>query len=189
MWNTGCRMIGNGLRNGINILDGENQGYAVTVPSAGAVDFNNVIFPWCNNGDEVTHKAFRVSDVVAGTTKPFMYLFQEYTTNKICWSFSDTPWDKRMVINDGLQSAAEQVPLSSIDIYILADRVWGTPATNNNTVFLQVLNEAIAIVGTAGQIAQAAAGIVAAAAALTSPERTRVPPHEQLQNLPPRVGR
>jgi hypothetical protein len=167
MWNTGCRMIGNALDFGINILDGENPGLAITIASKASADFNSVIFPWCNNSEEVMAKAFRVSNINLGSTNPFLFLFQEYKTKKICWSLaSEGPWDKRMVINDGMVSASEQVPMSNIDIFIQADRVWGLPASNNNQVFQQVLGTVSQIAGAVGTIAQAGAGIAAAAAAL-----------------------
>src|SRR5262249_33564320 len=108
MWNTGCRMIGNGLTVPINIVDGEDLHFAITVPHGGAADFNDVIFPWCKNGKEIREKAFRVSNVLTGASMPFMYLFQDYQINMIGFTlFSDDDsdlWGLGKTIDDGVMS-------------------------------------------------------------------------------------
>jgi hypothetical protein len=161
-WNTGCNNIGNALNCGINIVDGENQSLAITVPSKGSANWQSVIFPWCNSKEEVFEKAFHVHDIDNG--RLFMFLFQEYETSKICWSLVlDTdPWSDRRVINDGLNSHNEQRPSSALDIFIMADKVWGLPATSENQVFNNVFGQVLAIGNTVGAIASAVAAIASA---------------------------
>ena len=151
VWNTGCRVIANGLDFPINIVDLEDDHFALSIPSREVKDFNSVIFPWCNSRWEVEHKAFRVSSMVTG--KVGLYLFQEFATNKICWSPSDKPWDVKKVLRNGSQSGDELEPRSNIDVYILPDRVWGVPAQNNNNVAKQVLDESLNIIGAITSIA------------------------------------
>jgi hypothetical protein len=161
MWNTGCNNIGNGLEVGINILDGENQGLAITVPPKGAADWRSVIFPWCATSEEVKRKAFRVANINSG--KVFLYLFQNYHTDKVCWSVDlDNPWESRMVVTNGMESNDEQQPLSAVDIFIMPEKVWALAAESENQVFQTVFNDAMAVASTGGTIAQA---IIAAALA------------------------
>jgi len=163
VWNTGCNQVGNALGVGINIQDGENKGYATTATAKGSTNFNSVIFPWCDNEDEVSGKngkAFQVSNIDTG--KVFLYLFQEYKTNKICWSPINTPnlWVARRVIKNGRISNDEQVPQSALDIFIMPDGVWGLPATPPNQ-FDKIFQDVTAGLTTAATIA----GVIATAAA------------------------
>jgi hypothetical protein len=161
MWNTGCNNIGNGLDVGINILDAENQHLAITVTSKGTNDWKSVIFPWCSNTHEVHTKAFRVANIDSG--RVFLYLFQDYHTNKACWSTDMAdPWDSKLALRNGIQSDDEQQPLSAVDIMILPDRVVALAAESENAVFQTVLTDAIGIAQAVGAIAQAAAAIAAA---------------------------
>jgi hypothetical protein len=157
LWNTGCNNIGNGLKFGINILDGEDQKLAITVPALQSADWRSTIFPWCVNAQEVKSKAFRVANIELGTTRPFLYLFQDYRTHRICWSLVKhaNPWDSRTGINDGQDSPNPQVPLSAIDIFIMADKVWGLPAQSENQVFQTVFDRVVALASAVGSIAQA----------------------------------
>jgi hypothetical protein len=172
-------MVGNGLAFGINIVDGENEHYAITVPAGGAVDFNDTIFPWCNDGAEVRSKAFRVSNILAGTLSPIMFLYQVYENDNIAFSrFSPADnalWNNMMFINDGVMSNNTQKPLPSIDILILPTRVVGLPSTTDNQTFLQVLNYAISITSALGSVAQAASGLTSTSTTRT-PDRTRPSP-------------
>ena len=173
MWNTGCRRIVNALPDAINVLDGENQGLTVTVPTMGWADFHSVIIPWCNRTDEVTSKAFRISDLRFGTQTPIIYIFQDFHTDEVCWSLASDPdpWASRMVINDGQTSTNTQIPRSAVDLYIQADRVWGVPATVDNNVFSTVVQTVTMVATAVGAIAdavKAVAAVAAAAAALTS---------------------
>jgi hypothetical protein len=170
-------MVGNGLAFGINIVDGEDEHYAITVPAGGAVDFNDTIFPWCSAGSEVRTKGFRVSNILAGTSSPFMFLYQVFQNDSIAFSLSSAMWNgqtgeepgdnalwnNQMFLNDGVMSNNIQKRLPSIDILILPDRVVGLPSTTNNQTFLQVLNYAIGITSALGSIAQAAGTIAQAA--------------------------
>ena len=93
----------------------------------------------------------------------FLYLFQNYHTNKTCWSVNmGDPWDNKFALRNGVQSDAEQQPLSAVDIMILPDRVVALAAESENTVFQTVLTDAVGIAQAVGQIAQAAAAIAAA---------------------------
>ena len=201
MWNTGCRMIGNGLTVPINIVDGEDLHFAITVPPGGAADFNDVIFPWCKNGKEIREKAFRVSNVLTGASMPFMYLFQDYQINMIGFTlFSDDDsdlWGLGKTIDDGVMSTNHLGPMPSIDIFVMPNKVFGLPATTNNMVFLQVLGYAIGILGAAGSIAQAAAaagggsgaaGSAAAGASALTSDPTRVPSHRPVKVVRKRSG-
>jgi hypothetical protein len=193
VWNTGCRMVGNGLNVGINIQDYEDPHFALTVPSLGSADFNDVIFPWCSNSGEIANKAFAVTNIIAGTRIPFLYLFQDYTNNRIAYSVQvagQDLWATRMFIGAGVKTAQTQPPLPSVDIFIMDNTVFGLPATTNNAVFQQVFDDAIAVITAGGAIAQAigqisaAAGAwaavpaaPAAAAAALSSTPTKTPPH------------
>jgi len=161
MWNTGCNNIGNALDLGVSLLDGENQSLAITVPSKGSANWQSVIFPWCDNEWEVRNKAFRVSNIDSG--RVFLYLFQEYRTDRICWSVATggNPWDSRHVIRNGLHSNAEQVPFSALDIFIMGDRVWGLPASSQNQVFAGLFAQVLAVGNTVGAIAAAVAAVAA----------------------------
>ena len=160
MWNTGCNQVGNGLDVEINLLDGENQHLAITVPSKGSVDWKSVIFPWCSNDHEVHTKAFRVANVNTGNI--FLYLFQNYHTNKASWSIDMThPWENKTPFRNGVQSGTDQSPLSDLDVMILPDRVVGLAAGDENSVFQTVLNDAVGIAQAVGAIASAAAAIAA----------------------------
>ena len=68
-------------------------------------------------------------------------------------------------IGAGIQTAQTQIPLPSIDLFIMANTVFGLPATTNNAVFQQVFNDAIAVVAAGGAIVQAVGQISAAAGA------------------------
>ncbi|HVV82291.1 MAG TPA: hypothetical protein VHE35_04400 [Kofleriaceae bacterium] len=164
MWNTGCKFVGNTLAIDINILDGENNHFAITVPARQSVSYNNVIFPWCNSRSEVEGKAFRVSSVDTGEV--FMYLFQSYQDNKICWSLPSVadPWTGRHVIRNGSASHDEQVPLPAIDIYLLPGFVFGLaamPPPAFDDYFGSVVSAvgaAAALVGGVAEAAHKAAG-------------------------------
>lgn len=161
MFNTGCNAIGNALPCGINIVDGENPSLAITVPSRGSADWRSVIFPWCDYEDEVRRKAFQVVNIDSG--RLFMYLFQEYRTDRICWSLAThgNPWNDRQVIRNGLHSNDQQTRHPALDIFVMGDRVWGLPATSENQVFSSVFAQVLAVGNAAGSIAQAAAAVAA----------------------------
>lgn len=154
MWNTGCNTISNMLPTGINVLDGENQRLAITVGKGGYADWKSVIFPWCVSNSEVHEKAFRFANVKTGGI--FMYMFQDYWTNNVCWSLDvDYPWDQKRVVSNGLESSDSQQPLSALDIYVMPDRVCGLAAQDENDLFIKVFEEAVAVAAAAGAIASA----------------------------------
>lgn len=141
MWNTGCNNIVNALETTFNIVNGEDQGLAITVPKGGIANWQSVVFPWCSNHKEVASKAFRVRNM-EGTD--FLYLFQEYSTNRICWSLGANRdlFLESKYLRRGAE-AAEAPPLepfSAIDIYILPDFVFGFAAESENRVVRQVLD-------------------------------------------------
>ena len=164
MWNTGCKFVGNTLTIDINILDGENNHFAITVPAKQSVSFDDVIFPWCNSRSEVENKAFRVSSIETGEV--FMYLFQSYQDNKICWSLpsAEDPWGGRHVIRNGSASNDEQSPLPAIDVYIMPDFVFGLPAMSPPAfddyfgAVIKAVGATAALVGGIAHAGNAAAG-------------------------------
>lgn len=146
-WNTGLNNIGNALADAINILDGEDQSLAISVGSGQISSFRSVIFPWCDNDAEVKSKAFRVKNLRTGGD--LAYLFQEYRTNRVCWSPHDakSPWTERRRLNDGAESTGELDPFSAIDIIIQPDRVWGSPSTSQNRLGKEILDTTLQVIG------------------------------------------
>jgi len=157
VWNTGLNKIGNALADSLNVLDGEDQTLAISVGSAQVADFRSVIFPWCNSKTEVEHKAIRIKNLRTGDH--IAYLFQEYETNKICWSAfgAKDPWAGRKHLNDGAASSHSLDRYSAIDIVIQPDRVWGSPSTSQNTLAKEVLETTLQVIGTATGILGVAA--------------------------------
>jgi hypothetical protein len=154
VWNTGCNNIGNALPAGVNILDGEDQHLAITVPQEGTADWKSVIFPWCSSTPEAQKKAFRVANIDTG--KVFMYLFQNYNTNQVCWSIDMThPWEFKTVVKNGMNSNDDQQPLSALDIFIMPDKIWALAAESENQTFQTVFNDAVAVAAAGGAIAGA----------------------------------
>ncbi|HVV82290.1 MAG TPA: hypothetical protein VHE35_04395 [Kofleriaceae bacterium] len=160
MWNTGCKNIANGLGRAINVLDGEDNHWAVTVGSAGGVPFDDVIFPWCNNSNEIASKACRVSATDSG--KVFMYVFQDYGVNQLCWSLSGGGdlWTNRRQVTNGRHSNHAQSPLPEVDLYIAGDRVFAVPATSPDN-FKKYYADILEIVSAVGEIAAAIAAVAA----------------------------
>lgn len=158
VWNTGLNNIGNALADAINILDGEDQSLAVSVGSGQTANFKSVIFPWCDNTTEVRNKAFRIKNLRTGNN--IAYLFQEYQTNKICWSAysAKDPWGERKRLNDGAESNDYLDQYSAIDIIIQPDRVWGFPATSQNMLAKEVLETTLQIIGAVTGILGVGAG-------------------------------
>jgi len=143
MWNTGLNSIGNSLEDGINILDLEDHHYAITVGSNQTADFKSVIFPWCSNIGEVKGKAFAVSSLRTGAV--FMYLFQDYKTNHVCWSVDiDDPWGHRVEMSNGANSVNPQQPLPDVDIVILPDKVWALPSEDESPTFNTIFSDTVA---------------------------------------------
>jgi len=147
MWNTGLNNIGNALSDAVNILDGEDESLAISVGSEQTANFKSVIFPWCDNAAEVDRKAFRIKNLRTGDH--IAYLFQEYQTNKICWSAygAEDPWAQRKRLNDAAESRNDLDPYAAIDIIIQPDRVWGCPSTSQNTLAHEVLQTTLQIIG------------------------------------------
>ncbi len=149
MWNTGLNKIKNTLDVAINVVDGEDNRFAIEVSSKKTEDWKSVVFPWCNNEAEVRQKAFRVRSLKSG--KVIIYLFQDYQTNHICWSLNKgNVWHDRKRLNNGSKSSGHLPAYSAISIVIQGDRVWGFDSENENHTAQDILK----IVGSvAGPIA------------------------------------
>jgi len=160
MWNTGCNNIANLLDHTLNIVNGEANWQAITILPKRHKDFRSVIFPWCDNIEEVKNKAFRVVNIKSGKT--FMYLFQEYRTNKICWLLKEKnqplDFDKKCYVQSGSDESSPALPpYSAIDIYIFPTHVFGIATQSENIVAQTILKEMTKIAeDLIGEIAKAA---------------------------------
>jgi len=152
MWNTGCNRISNRLNAPLFILDGEDTSLKIQIPPGGVSNWESVIFPWCNRNEEIVKKAFRVTNQHTGKT--FLYIYQDFHSNEICWSLSDDEdmWTNRRVVTDAQNRDARLAPKSAIDIMITADNVWGFETPSENKVFGEVLNVVVQVARVAGQV-------------------------------------
>ena len=76
--NTGCLAIMNETDEDFTVIDGENQGYSIVVPSHGSNTFNGVIFPWCDDALDIRQKAFRFFRGAADPPNGSFYMFEWY---------------------------------------------------------------------------------------------------------------
>lgn len=86
MWNTGCNFVANDTTGAVYILDGEDTGYSLNIPQQKIVNFNGVIFPWCNRSEEIVNKAFRVYQGNNDKGTLLFYMFQNYDDNMVYYS-------------------------------------------------------------------------------------------------------
>jgi hypothetical protein len=116
LWNTGCNVVFNRTNHLVYVRDGEDKYRQLIVEPSTEASFQGTKFPWCNSNSEVTTKAFRFLRYNANTKKflGWFYMFQNFTTNEVCWADwgSETPFD------DKISLAA---PSSYVDIVIEND--------------------------------------------------------------------
>ncbi len=163
MWNTGLNNIINALDVAINVVNGEDKKLSIMVDTKKSANWKSVIFPWCDNQAEVNKKAFQVTSLKSGNV--VAYIFQEYSTNYICYSLNDgsNVWDNKKRLNNGSESTDPLPPHSAIDIVIQGDKIWGWSSPSQNTLAIDVLKEVVSAADVAiGVISHLLGGVVKA---------------------------
>ena len=84
-WNTGCLRIYNYTSYAyLHVVDQEDSRYKLIIPQDESRNFNGVIFPWCDNIDEVYSKAFLFRSGSSPYPRLF-YMFQNYRDDTVYW--------------------------------------------------------------------------------------------------------
>ena len=136
-WNTGARIIANGLDHPIRIVDMENDGRFIIVPARAARMWDGTIYPWCNSNDEVSRKSFKVTNM--DTNQTDYYLFQQYNADVLCYYKHPAAnnllflpaYDERLAVSDSAPGGGQLGPVSNADIFIMKTHVWGMNASND----------------------------------------------------------
>jgi hypothetical protein len=103
LWNTGCNVVFNRTNHLVYVRDGEDKYRQLIVEPSTEASFQGT-------------KAFRFLRYNANTKKflGWFYMFQNFTTNEVCWADwgSETPFDDKISLAD---------PSSYVDIVIEND--------------------------------------------------------------------
>lgn len=114
MWNTGCNVIYNRTpKRLLYIVDGEAPNRTLLIPPADEASFAGQFVPWADRDSEVTTKAFRVQYYSENKLKGWIYIFQDYSTNRVCWA----DWTSPSPYSDGKASSAD-FEASYVDVQI-----------------------------------------------------------------------
>lgn len=145
MWNTGTKIVANGLHHAIKLLDLEDKSRSIVVPPRSARMWDDTIVPWCDNDDEARRKPFSISNVETGEV--LLVIFQKYADNTVrFYSYADStddlqlPYSKAQRAHDSIGGDGHLAPQSRIDLFVhdarvahdatskIVKRVWGLPA-------------------------------------------------------------
>jgi hypothetical protein len=119
MWNTGCNVVYNRTaKRLLYLVDGEDPSRTLLVPPDDESSFEGTIFPWADRDEEVTRKAFRVQYYTANKFKGWIYLFQDYSTDLLCWA----DWTSAAPHQDGKANAApSRASYADVQICVVED--------------------------------------------------------------------
>jgi hypothetical protein len=149
MWNTGARIVANGLAHRIHIVDLEDTSRTIDVPAREARLWDGTIYPWCSSDMEVLQRAFKVTN--ADTGQIVYYLYQHYDSDRLCYykhplvnNLIPSAYGQRLSVSDSVQGGAELPPQSNVDIFIMKSHVWGMSAGNDVGAAQYLLDQALA---------------------------------------------
>ena len=164
MWNTGTKIVANGFRHSIRLVDQEDPSRQIVVPARTARMWDDTIVPWCNDDAEVG-KSFLVSNVETGGA--ILVVFQRFDNDTIhFFSYSDPgigtaflPYSESKQIFSSMSGNDRLAPQSRIDLFMhdsaaesgtsthKLTRVWGMPAGLTESAAQKILDEAAAFWG------------------------------------------
>lgn len=151
MWNTGARIMANGLDLEIEVIDWEDPRRRIVVPSRTVKMWDGTIFPWCDNDQEANDKALKVFVDNGHVRYAEYFLFQVYSTDRLAYYKNPYPnavtspaYSERLGVVTDCQGGVERTKQSNVDIFIMKSHVWAVPAGNNEAAAQQMLDTCLA---------------------------------------------